>query len=295
MDMKVRDVTYQSGDGLDLYARIRGDDAQPVTALCMHGLTRNHRDFDPMIDALQAAGAPCRFVSPDVRGRGRSQWDPDPSRYTPAVYGADMVRLMDRLGIDRAVLVGTSMGGIMSMVLGQLAPEKIAAVALNDIGPRIDEAGLDRIRSYVGGTPVHTDWRAAAQAVADVNADAFPDFDDSDWLAFARRLCRETPEGGVVADYDPAISGTFAPTETAAQQEAVAWGLFDDLSYCPMLIIRGELSDILSEETALQMQEHHGDARIVRVPRRGHAPILDEPPAVAALLDLIERVRAEQS
>ena len=202
------DIYYRSGDGLKLYAKSYGPDDAPVTALCMHGLTRNHKDFEPMINALLESGTNVRFIAVDVRGRGLSERDTNPVNYSPAIYAQDMIALLDHLEIEKVKLVGTSMGGLMSMVLMTMIPHRIDGVVLNDIGPVLQKEGLDRIQNYVGGTLQKDSWEAAAKAVEDVQRSAFPDYTHEDWMAFARRTYRELDDGRVELDYDPEISRT---------------------------------------------------------------------------------------
>lgn len=280
MSDAARDIYYTSEDGLRLYARARGPADAPLTVLCMHGLTRNHADFDPMIDAL---ATPWRFISVDVRGRGRSARDPDPANYSPATYARDMGTLIDELGLQRVALIGTSMGGLMAMVMMKSMPGRIAGTVLNDVGPQLEPAGLARISGYVGETEPLASWQEAADAVAAVQAPVFPDFGPEDWAAFARRTFRETDDGRIVLDYDPAITRTVGDVKPGWRTNFVMWRLFGAMKKRPLLIVRGATSDILSEATAQRMVRRHPDAELVTVPRIGHAPMLDEAEAVAAI------------
>jgi pimeloyl-ACP methyl ester carboxylesterase len=247
--------------------------------LCLHGLTRNSADFD----ALAAHLAPrFRVIVPDQRGRGRSAYDPDPSRYQPPVYVRDTWRLLDHLGVGHASVVGTSMGGLMAILMVASAPERVGAVVLNDIGPEVDPRGLRRIMSYVGkGEPV-TDWAGAVEALRKLNGEIFPDYGDEQWRTMARRTFREDDRGVPVLDYDPAISRPIAEDERAAAPPAL-WPLFDLMRWTPLLVIRGETSDILAADCLARMQARRPDLRVCVVPRRGHAPDLGEPEAMAAI------------
>jgi pimeloyl-ACP methyl ester carboxylesterase len=278
--MTGEDVYYTSADGLDLYARAYGPGDAALTIVCLHGLTRNHKDFGPMIAALDL---PFRYVSVDIRGRGRSARDPDPANYMPAKYAEDIVRLLDTLKIDRACLIGTSMGGLIAMILMSMIPERICGVVLNDVGPRVEHAGIQRIISSTGTASKYPDWATATETIARAQARQFPDYSTADWAAFARRTCRELENGDVVADYDSAIVSGTAPAKPGRIAQMAMWKLFDRLKPIPLLVIRGELSDVLSVKTAASMVKRHKNALFVTVPAAGHAPFLSEPEAVSAL------------
>ncbi|MEL6955161.1 MAG: alpha/beta hydrolase [Pseudomonadota bacterium] len=274
------DITYTAPDGLSLYAKSYGPEDAPLTVLCMHGLTRNHKDFEPLIEKI---GGDRRYIAVDVRGRGRSEWAPDTSSYTPAHYAKDMVKLLDQLGVSRVALIGTSMGGLMSMILARLMPKRILGIVLNDVGPVLEQAGLDRIAGYAREVAPFADWQEAAASIAQTQAVVFPDFTGDDWMAFARRTCREDEQGRVVFDYDPAITRTVSDVRPNWRTRFAMWRLFGGFKRFPLLIVRGETSDILSEKTAARMVRRHRTAQLVTVPRAGHAPILDEPIAAKAI------------
>ncbi|MEQ9314601.1 MAG: alpha/beta hydrolase [Henriciella sp.] len=284
------DIQYRSPDGLELYARAYGPEDAPLTALCMHGLTRNHKDFEPTIEAL---GGRYRFIAVDVRGRGHSAYATDPAQYTPAVYAGDMVSLLDHLKLEKAVLIGTSMGGLMSMVMASSAPERIVGIVLNDVGPTVEAAGLNRIAAYAGkGAPMKS-WDEAADAVAKSQAIAFPDYGKEDWIAFAKRTCRVSDDGEICLDYDPAITATLGEVKPSLLTRIAMWRLFNSLKPFPLLIIRGETSDVFAQKTADLMVKRHPDAAFVNIPGRGHAPMLDEPAAVTAISDFLKRLEAK--
>lgn len=279
------DIWYESRDGLKLYAKSYGDPNAPVTALCMHGLTRNHRDFEPMISGL---GDGYRFIAVDQRGRGNSAYDPNPASYTLPTYVGDMLTLLDKLGLQKVVLIGTSMGGLMSMVMMKVAPERVRGIVLNDVGPTIERAGLERIAGYVGGSPAVDSWEIAAEATARVQSSAFPDFTPDDWMEFSKRTWKQQDDGKVVLAYDTAISDSLKAVKVRWRDRFLAWRLYSMLKKVPVLIVRGELSDLFSDRTARRMVSRHPDAKLVTVPRVGHAPILDEPavlPEIKAFLD----------
>jgi len=283
-----RDVFYDSADGrLKLYARDYGGTGMPV--LCMHGLTRNSADFEWI--AAHLSGLGFRVISADQRGRGKSQWDPEPVNYTPAVYSGDMFRLLGTLGIARVALIGTSMGGLMAMVMGVMAQQAVIGMVLNDVGPELDPAGLARIAGYTGkGKAVET-WEDAAERSREVNGVAFPDYHMTDWLDFARRTYAAGPDGKIVPAYDPAISNAFAaPQPNVAPPDL--WGMWDKLEGIPILSVRGAISDLLAADTVEKMGARHTGMVAVSVRNRGHAPMLDEGEAVTAIENFLEGLKA---
>lgn len=282
-----REHRYRSACGrLDLFARDypgeEGDARPPL--LLMHGLTRNSADFEPL--AAHLAGR-FRLVVPDQRGRGLSDWDSDPGNYRPDIYAADMFALLDSLGIARTVAVGTSMGGLIAMVMNALQPGRLAGVVFNDVGPVVNPAGLARIQGYVGPREPCQSWQEAAERCAAINGEALPGLSDADWLAFARRTCIEADDGTIAFNYDPAIAGGFSG-EGPPVVPPDLWPLWEALAGKPVLVIRGAVSDLLSPETVAEMERRHarfpgGRFSAVDVPGRGHAPLLDEPAALAAI------------
>ena len=279
-----RDVFYKSPDGLRLYAADYGPQEAPLTVLCMHGLTRNHKDFEPLIGKLDL---PCRFISVDVRGRGASDRDPNRA-YSPDVYVGDMIALLSELQIDKVTLIGTSMGGLMAMIMSQALKDRVQGIVLNDVGPAVNPAGLERIASYTSGVRTFPDWTAAAEAIQASQQTAFPDFKESDWLAFARQTCRETDEGRVEFDYDPAITENMDVSGAGWKVNFMMWRLFGRMKKIPLLTIRGEYSDILTPATANRMCRRHKRCKLVTIPNRGHAPMLSEPEAVSAISDFLQ-------
>ncbi|WP_066553302.1 alpha/beta fold hydrolase [Croceicoccus bisphenolivorans] len=252
--------------------------AEGLPLLLMHGLTRNSADFEPLVAHLPEF----RLIVPDQRGRGLSDYDDDAANYRVDVYAADMFALMDGLGIERFGVIGNSMGGLIGMAMAAMAPGRVAMLALNDIGPIVDDAGLDRIRGYVGPSRPAADWTEMAERFAAVNACAFPDFTDADWLAFARRTCHKVGDG-VVTAYDPAIAMGMEP-DADAVVPVDPWPLWDALRSIPVFVIRGAISDLLSAATVAEMKRrHNGPFAAVEVALRGHHPLLDEPEVLAAL------------
>ena len=277
-----RDVYYTSTDGLRLYARdypCRNIGlAEPDTVLCMHGLTRNSADFAGLAGHLSEN---YRIVSVDNRGRGLSDYDLNIANYTPVTYVQDMFNLLGGLGIDRVILCGTSMGGLMSITMAAMQPERVKGIIINDIGPEIDPAGLERIKGYVGKSgPVHN-WDEAIAQAREINEVAFPDFTEREWEQFTRGVYRE--ENGIpVLAYDPAISRPMNDDESGAVPPDL-WPVFDAITAIPMLVIRGELSDILAMSCVETMRERNPNIQFVEVPNRGHAPTLNEQAARGAI------------
>lgn len=280
---------FATVDGLSVYFRDYTPLA-PVTGLpvlCLHGLTRNSKDFEVLAPRIAALGR--RVIVPDMRGRGQSANDADPAHYVPAVYAQDVLKLLDTLQIPQAVFIGTSMGGLITLIIATLAPDRIAAAALNDIGPRIEVSGLARIGAYVGrGMPMES-WEQARDAVRVLNAHAYPEREDMEfWETFVRRTFRQREDGKIEADYDPNIALAMTdPTETPPPDLTP---LFENLAKKPLLSLRGELSDILSTDGVAHMRGLKPDLQAVEVPRVGHAPTLEEPEAWDAILDFLARV-----
>ena len=278
------DRFWTSQDGLKLHYRDYAGPSNRPPLLMLHGLTRNARDFESL--AGRYAGD-WRVIVPDFRGRGASAWDPVSARYMPGTYAMDVLQLLEELGIKEAVFLGTSLGGLVTMVVVRLAPDKVAAVLLNDIGPEVDPSDIDRIKMYVGRSVVFQDWNEAAARIRARSADVHPAYGDADWLRFAKRICRET-ERGIELDYDMAIADPFQAGNTGEVPDA--WPYYRALSGRPVLVLRGENSDLLAGPVAERMATEIPDVEVVTVPGVGHAPDLDEPESVAAIDRLLERV-----
>jgi len=285
------DRYWDSADGLRLHLRdyAGGDsgDSNRPPVLCLPGLTRNGRDFAGLAERLSPRW---RVLCPDMRGRGASDFAQDSATYNPMQYVADINAMLDQLGIARFVAVGTSLGGLMTMVLALIAPDRIAGAVLNDVGPVIEAEGLGRIRDYVGKARSFARWDDAAQALAAEQACAFPDYTHEDWLAMARRLMVADSDGQIVFDYDMKIAEPFAAPGGEAGVDM--WPGLMALAGRPVLCLRGGLSDILSGETLAEMGRRLPDAELLTLARIGHAPSLDEPQAAAAIARLLARVAA---
>ena len=282
--------TVRSTDGLGLFARdypgeisAQGHVDLGVPVLCLHGLTRNSRDFETVAPRIASLGR--RVIAMDVRGRGRSDWDATPARYTPMTYAQDALRVLDQLGVERAVWLGTSMGGIITMAAAQGAPGRIAAAIFNDIGPVIEPRGIARIAGYVGKVEAYGSWDAAALAVKAINGAAYPAVDDAFWLTMARRTFRTRPDGRLELDYDPAIATGMNPNTPPPDLTP----LFAAFAQIPLLVVRGSMSDILSRDGVAAMQALKPDLEVAETPGVGHAPTLEEPSAWLPIVDFLAK------
>jgi len=280
------DRYWNSADGVKLHYRDHDGNRDRPPILCIPGLTRNARDFEPV--ATRFAGD-WRVISIDLRGRGLSAFDPVPANYKPMVYVADILKLLDQLGIADAVFVGTSLGGICTMALALGDRERIAGALLNDVGPVVDRAGIERIAAYVGKPVIFSGWDDVIDRTAARAHDVYPDYDRSDWERFVRRMAIEE-NGQVRFDYDMRIAENFESATSAPD----VWPLYQALDGRPVTILRGELSDLLSADVAARMATAIDDAELVTVPRVGHAPSFDEPESIAALERLLARVLEAQ-
>ncbi|CAN5260025.1 alpha/beta hydrolase [soil metagenome] len=284
-----KDRYWWSRDGLRLhfrdYAGPDGSDRPPV--ICLPGLSRNARDFEPVAERLAGEW---RVLVVELRGRGESAYAKDPMTYVPLVYLQDLDALMEEAGIDRFVGIGTSLGGIILMLLAATGHSRVAGALLNDIGPKIEEAGLDRIRQNVGTGGGWATWVHAARALAEQQGVIYPDYGLEEWIAYAKRLYRLNSKGRIVLDYDTRLAEPFKVPGGEAGVDL--WPAFDALKHCPATLIRGEFSDILSEKTAAGMQARHPALDWVTVPRVGHAPTLFEPECVGAIDRLLDRTLA---
>lgn len=284
MRAQYREFTYPSSDELTLFCREHAPAAFSLSALCLPGLTRNSRDFAALAARL---GEQYRVLTPDLRGRGNSQWDPKWTNYHPGTYLQDVIRLLDHLGIERVAVIGTSLGGMLAMFLAAAQPQRVAGVVLNDVGPEISAEGLARIREYVGRSPPAANWdEAIAQAQTNYGI-ALPGLTKAQWRAFAEASYRDAPDGRVIADYDPNIgealrNGPGTPVDL--------WAVYRALAQVPTLALRGATSDVLKQSTFDRMAEKKPDLIRVVVPNRGHPPLLDEPECVQAIDAFMRRL-----
>ncbi len=288
--MTYADRRWTSPDGLSLYARdyAPADGPARLPVIAIHGLTRNSADFDVIAALIAQSGR--RVLAVDVRGRGQSDRAPDPMTYTPDVYARDVVALMEQLGIEKAVFLGTSMGGLITMALTAIKPRAIAAAILNDVGPELAPEGLARIAAYTGQPVVIETWADAAAYAKRINETALPHYTDADWAAFARRTFREGTEGAPFLDYDPDIS---APIKAAGAKALIPnlWPYFRALARKkPTLLLRGATSDLLSPAIVAKMRKAAPALAYAEVSGVGHAPMLDEAESRAAIFEFLAGV-----
>ena len=294
MDQRFTDGFWHSADGLKLHYRDYdgGSDGRPPI-LCMHGLTRNARDFAGLAERLAPEW---RVIVPEMRGRGESGYADDSSTYNPLQYVEDVERLLDELEVDRFVAIGTSLGGLMTILLSNKDSRRIAGAVLNDIGPEIEEGGLEKIRTYVGQGRSFPTWMHAARALEETHCDAHPAYALEDWLEAAKRTMVLGQNGRISFDYDMAVGDAFREADDGGGAPASnLWAAFDTLRDTPLLLVRGALSNLLSEETVRQMKSRHGSLDVVLVPETGHAPTLEEPEASAGIDALLARVKARET
>ncbi len=293
---------YQSADGLSLYYRDYGSSDNVL--ICLPGLTRNSKDFEEL--ALRYA-PDWRVITPDLRGRGQSDRDPVPSRYQHLTYTNDIWKLADKLEVKNFAILGTSLGGLIAMLMAAQQPGRLPGIVLNDIGPVIPDEAVSRITQYVGRIPAELNWQAAAARVREVYATTFPDQPDSFWLSHAHLSMRETSAGSIVPDMDPAIGRVLRKSyrkvklvrflrrfgmmkNAAAQIRDGYWQQFNEIGI-PILLLHGAVSDVLPEETVSKMKANQANMEVITVADRGHAPFLDEPEALAAIDRFLERIK----
>ena len=287
-----KDIWYTSADGLRLYARDYGHGQQheftTPTILCMHGLTRNSADFEDICSELASR---YRLIAVDQRGRGRSEYDSDPENYNPLVYVQDMFLLLETLALAKVVLLGTSMGGIMAMIMAAMKPDLVQALIINDIGPEVGVKGLERLKQYVGKSAPVKSWGEAARQCKELNGIAFPDASEEFWHRFAKRTYQEDGHRWPVLAYDAKIA---VPLNDAENNSAAPnlWPVYDQICDKPMLLIRGEHSDILEPHCVDKMSDKHSDLEVSVIPKVGHAPMLSEPSAQASINGFLGRLEA---
>lgn len=281
------DRYWNSADGLKLHYRDYSGPHDRPPILCLPGLTRNAADFEPLADHFAGEW---RVLAVEFRGRGQSARDPNFANYRPATYVADVLKLLDQLGIADAVFVGTSLGGLVTMALASTDSERIAGALLNDIGPEIDPAGIERIATYVG-KPIHfATFAEAVDRISERNAALHVGHDRAAWERFTRRILRGNDRDGWEFDYDMRIAETFAAPADSRQFDG--WHFLEALDGRPVTILRGETSDLLNADVAARMASLIGDCELVTVPGVGHAPTFEEPESLAAVDRLLQRVLA---
>jgi pimeloyl-ACP methyl ester carboxylesterase len=278
------DGYFTVSDGLRLHYRDYPGSSERPPLLCLPGLTRNTRDYAAFAERHSPRH---RVLALEFRGRAQSEYDPQPERYNPLTYAGDTLQLLDHLSIPRAIFVGTSLGGLVTMAVAVTAPQRIAAAILNDVGPELTQDGLDRIRSYLGKDTRFANWEEAGDLLARNNRNLPEHYTRDDWVRMAQRVCRED-NGEIRFDYDMAI---VKPFETGGAAPTIdMWPLFGALAQKPLLVVYGERSDLMSAEAVAKMQAAAPGAKFAVVHGVGHAPDLNEPEAVAAIDAFLDRV-----
>ncbi len=270
--------SYTSQDGLNLYYRDYAGDGLPI--LCLAGLSRNSKDFHKLALHLNSKGH--RVLCPDYRGRGKSDYDPSPMNYLPPAYIGDILHLLTAINIHEIALIGTSLGGILAMGMGVAMPTCLKGVILNDVGPDINEDGLDRIIAYLSRNPKFDSWEAAirdAKAIFQMVSFA----SEKDWPELAKATFKEYPNGKIGYDWDINILEPFKQKMPTPD----LWPLFKSLNDIPLLAIRGEKSDILTPETLAKMQLCNPNMAQATIPGVGHVPSLTEEISLKAIDDFL--------
>jgi pimeloyl-ACP methyl ester carboxylesterase len=266
-----RDLFVSASDGLRLYARDYGplvSSATPV--VCLPGLSRNSTDFHDLAQALSQGQMPRRVICPDYRGRGRSEWDQDWRNYDVRVELNDTLQVLTAAGIENAIFVGTSRGGLIIMALGAVRPTLLRGAVLNDVGPVIDAKGLIRIKGYIGQLPKPRSFQEAGQILKLMSDTQFPRNSQEQWERIARGTWREQ-DGQLVPTYDPALMKTLETIDLEAPLPTL-WPFFEGLKSIPVMVLRGANSDLLAATTVEEMKQRHSRLSAVTVPDQGHAP-----------------------
>lgn len=274
--MSYLDAHFTTRDGLKLYYRDYAGPPGPVPVLCLAGSTSNSRSFD---DFAPHVAQTRRVLTMDWRGHGRSDWDPDENNYGFEADASDIVEFLGHLGIPKVVIVGTSRGGIIGMVLGLSNPIVLAGVVMNDIGPEIGKKGSQRLRARTALDSTFATFEEAGAALRDRYDTPTPDLSDAYWTAYARRTCKRNDDGKIRPDYDPGYGRAFR----AGQTRGSLWPAFESLANIPVLAIRGAESDILEADGMAEMARRKPDLRTATIPARNHCPFLDEPESLKAI------------
>jgi pimeloyl-ACP methyl ester carboxylesterase len=275
----------EAADGVRLYCRDYPNPSARLPVLCLPGLTRNSRDFSSLAALISETR---RVICPDLRGRGRSGHDPDWRNYHPGQYASDLWQLFDALEIDEAVVIGTSLGGWLAMLLNHQRPGRIAAAVMNDIGPEADPDGIARVTATAGLLDVVASMADAIEQAKSVYSIAFPDWNDEQWLIYTETTYRKLDDGRFDLNFDRNIG--HAAREGVSGLDVDPWAMFDDLADVPTLLVHGVLSDILTEPIIARMRERKPDLQVAPVSNRGHAPLLDEQEAIDAIATFLDTV-----
>ncbi len=280
-EMRHHTVQCLSPGGLHRMAYVEwGDPTNPRVLVCVHGLTRNARDFDFLAKSLSKH---YRVVCPDVAGRGRSNWLRIKDNYQLPQYASDMVTLIARLNVDEVHWVGTSMGGLIGMALAAQAESPIRRLVLNDVGPVISAAAVKRIGEYVGQMPEFASFKDAEQYIRLVSA-PFGKLTDAQWKHLTEHVTRQKADGGFELIYDPGIAEPFR--KAMGDEDVSLWPLYDAIR-CPTQVVRGAESDLLTHETCMEMGQRGPKALIAEIPGVGHAPMFLDEAQVAVVSEFL--------
>lgn len=285
MDEKYEERYVEAADGLRLYCRDYPGPSGALPVLCLPGLTRNSRDFSSLAARFCEKR---RVICPDLRGRGRSDYDPDWRNYHPGKYAQDLWRILDSLAIRETAIVGTSLGGWMAMLLNHQQPGRIAAAVMNDIGPEADPAGVARVTASAGRLEAVGTLEQAIEQARSVYSIAFPDWTDEQWRVYTESTYRELDDGSFDMNFDRNIG--HAAREGVSGLDIDPWAMFDGLAGVPTLLVHGAMSDILTEPIIARMRQRKPDLQVVTIGNRGHAPLLDEQEAIDAIPTFLESI-----
>jgi pimeloyl-ACP methyl ester carboxylesterase len=286
-DPAARSIFLSASDGLKLHARCWGPRSAERSVVCLPGLARTAADFETLAAALTASGAARRVIALDYRGRGLSDYDRDPANYNFHVELADVQAMLAALDALPAVFIGTSRGGILTMLMAALRPTAMTGAVLNDIGPVLEPKGLMRIKGYVGKLPEPRSFGEGAEILRRLFDAQFPKLTGDDWLASAHRTFKEA-NGRLVTTYDPALAKTMEGVDFEKPMPPL-WKEFDALAHVPLMVIRGEHSDLLTAETVEAMAQRHAGMERLEVADQGHAPLLAEPETIARIAAFVAR------
>ncbi len=282
-----KEIRFSSNNGLTLYARHYGEPRAGVRpVLCLPGLTRNSADFHDLASFLaHHPTRPRQVICPDYRGRGKSDYDPEWRNYSPFIELLDTLDLIAIMGLEHAAIVGTSRGGIIAMLMAAVRPNAMSALVLNDIGPEIETAGLARIMGYAGKVPLPATWEEATELVRSMNKRFFTNLSDDDWAELARQLFSER-NGRPAPGYDTRLADALSEIDIA-QKIPTMWPQFEALTRIPVLVLRGEHSDLLSAATVAEMEARHPRLASVTVHAQGHAPLLKDRFTIGIIADFL--------
>lgn len=274
-------------DGLNLHVRTHGDGNGGTPVVCLPGLTRNVLDFEELAQILAGPEFDRRVIAISSRGRGLSDRDPQPERYTIPVEAGDVIAVLDQLGIEKAVFIGTSRGGLVLHVLAMTHLQRLERLVLNDIGPVLETEGLKQIQGYLGGRRTPSSFEDAADLLRETHGAEFPALSADDWAGMARALYREV-EGRLAADFDSQIAEQFRAADLS-QPLPDLWAQFTLLSEKPVMVVRGAFSRLLSRETVEEMARRHPQCLTVEAKGQGHAPLLHIDGLAAKIGTFLER------